>query len=64
MTSAKYAACARHGATEFAPNVNYAPTWMRNVCIPRREPGIKLDAGDKMILEHLARIEGLLSFPA
>lgn len=25
-----------------------------------REPGIKLDAGDKMILEHLARIEGLL----
>lgn len=25
-----------------------------------REPGIKLDAGDKLILEHLARIEGLL----
>ncbi|KAF2195226.1 hypothetical protein K469DRAFT_681562 [Zopfia rhizophila CBS 207.26] len=25
-----------------------------------REPGIKLDAGDKLILEHLNRIEGLL----
>ncbi|KFX92161.1 hypothetical protein O988_07389 [Pseudogymnoascus sp. VKM F-3808] len=25
-----------------------------------REPGIKLDAGDKLILEHLSRIEGLL----
>jgi hypothetical protein len=25
-----------------------------------REPGIKLDAGDKLILEHLTRIEGLL----
>ncbi|KAH8651853.1 hypothetical protein BGZ60DRAFT_533729 [Tricladium varicosporioides] len=25
-----------------------------------REPGIKLDAGDKLILEHLARIEGML----
>ncbi|KAJ5990868.1 hypothetical protein N7499_011416 [Penicillium canescens] len=25
-----------------------------------REPGIKLDAGDKLILDHLARIEGLL----
>ncbi|EOD45977.1 C6 finger domain-containing protein [Neofusicoccum parvum] len=25
-----------------------------------REPGIKLDAGDKLILEHLDRIEGLL----
>ncbi|KAJ5605918.1 hypothetical protein N7510_008699 [Penicillium lagena] len=25
-----------------------------------REPGMKLDAGDKLILEHLARIEGLL----
>ena len=25
-----------------------------------REPGVKLDAGDKMILERLARIEGLL----
>ncbi|KAK7512939.1 hypothetical protein IWZ03DRAFT_42615 [Phyllosticta citriasiana] len=27
-----------------------------------REPGIKLDAGDKLILEHLDRIEGLLRF--
>lgn len=26
-----------------------------------REPGIKLDAGDKLILEQLARIEGLLT---
>ena len=26
-----------------------------------REPGIKLDAGDKLILEQLARIEGLLA---
>jgi hypothetical protein len=26
-----------------------------------REPGIKLDAGDKLILEHLNRIEGLLT---
>lgn len=25
-----------------------------------REPGIKLDAGDKLILEHLSRIEGML----
>ena len=25
-----------------------------------REPGIKLDAGDKLILEHLDRIEGLI----
>ncbi|PGH14823.1 hypothetical protein AJ79_02839 [Helicocarpus griseus UAMH5409] len=25
-----------------------------------REPGIKLDAGDKLILEHLTRIEGML----
>ena len=25
-----------------------------------REPGIKLDAGDKLILEHLSRIENLL----
>ncbi|QSZ31045.1 hypothetical protein DSL72_000606 [Monilinia vaccinii-corymbosi] len=25
-----------------------------------REPGIKLDAGDKLILEHLTRIEGLI----
>lgn len=25
-----------------------------------REPGVKLDAGDKLILEHLSRIEGML----
>ncbi|KAJ5117052.1 hypothetical protein N7526_011161 [Penicillium atrosanguineum] len=32
MNSARYAACARHGATELAPNANYAPTWVPNAC--------------------------------
>ncbi|CAN9403138.1 unnamed protein product [Alternaria alternata] len=44
--------------TEPRPSTKKRPK-LNAECI-YREPGIKLDAGDKLILEHLNRIEGLL----
>ncbi|CAN9184843.1 unnamed protein product [Alternaria alternata] len=44
--------------TESRPSTKKRPK-LNAECI-YREPGIKLDAGDKLILEHLNRIEGLL----
>ncbi|CAN9413510.1 unnamed protein product [Alternaria sp. RS040] len=45
-------------STESRPSTKKRPK-LNAECI-YREPGIKLDAGDKLILEHLNRIEGLL----